>query len=117
MWRLAWRVSQHRPREYWFGASMWILFFLTPAITGYLLSRGYAALADGDFTATYWFAFGVAVSETVRMAAVHAGAIVWTRVWVHMQTLLRANMLVAQMASGGPEAGQVRPRDESAPPP
>ena len=26
--------------------------------------------------------------------------------WVHMQTFLRANLLTAQLASGGPEAGQ-----------
>ena len=30
----------------------------------------------------------------------------WTRAWVHMQSLLRANLLTAQVASGGPEAGQ-----------
>ena len=40
------------------------------------------------------------------MASIHVGAIVWTKAWVHMQTLLRANMLTAQVASGGPEAGQ-----------
>jgi len=106
VWRLAWRVSQHRRKEYWTGAILFVGFFMAPALTGFLLSRGYAALSAGDFAATYWFAFGVAASETLRMASVHAGAIIWTQVWVHMQTLLRANMLVAQMASGGPEAGQ-----------
>lgn len=106
VWRLGWRVSQHRPREYWLGGALFIVFFTMPALTGYLLSRGYNALAEGDTRATYLFAFGVAVSETIRMIAVHTGAILWTKVWVHIQTLLRANMLVAQMASGGPEAGQ-----------
>ena len=57
-------------------------------------------------TAVYWFAFGVAVAETVRMGSVHFGAVTWTRAWAHMQTLLRANLLTAQVASGGPEAGQ-----------
>jgi ATP-binding cassette, subfamily B, bacterial len=42
----------------------------------------------------------------VRMASVHFGAVMWTKSWVHMQTLLRANLLTAQVASGGPEAGQ-----------
>ena len=40
------------------------------------------------------------------MASVHFGAITWTKAWAHMQTLLRANLLTAQVASGGPEAGQ-----------
>ena len=40
------------------------------------------------------------------MAAVHWGALTWTSVWIQMQTFLRANLLAAQMASGGPEAGR-----------
>jgi ATP-binding cassette subfamily B protein len=46
------------------------------------------------------------VSELVRMTAIYWGVIEWTRSWEHIQGLLRANMLAAQMASGGPEAGQ-----------
>ncbi len=40
------------------------------------------------------------------MVAIHHGALIWTKAWIHMQTLLRANMLSAQMASGGIHAGQ-----------
>ena len=40
------------------------------------------------------------------MAVIHFAAIMWTKAWVHMQTILRGNLLVGQMASGGPEAGQ-----------
>ena len=40
------------------------------------------------------------------MVSIHAGALMWTKAWVHMQTFLRANLLAAQVASGGPEAGQ-----------
>ena len=36
------------------------------------------------------------------MAVIHFAAIMWTKAWVHMQTILRGNLLVAQMASGGP---------------
>ena len=48
----------------------------------------------------------VIVSEAVRMVSVHIGAITWTKAWLHMQTLLRANLLTAQVASGGLDAGQ-----------
>lgn len=106
VWRLAWRVSQHRPYEFWVGWLLFLVFFTMPALTGYLLAQGYADLADGNATATMWWAVAVAVSEAIRMTAVHHGALVWTKAWIHMQTLLRANMLSAQMASGGVHAGQ-----------
>ncbi len=106
VWSLTWRVSQHRAREFWTGLGLWALFFSMPAFTGYFLSRGYDTLAAGDVAATTRWAALVALAEVMRMAAVHVGAMVWTRVWVHMQSLLRANLLVAQMASGGLEAGQ-----------
>ena len=106
VWRLAWRVSQHRAGEFWLGLTLWSLFFVTPAFSGYFLSRGYDALSTGDVASTVRWAGLVGLSELARMIAVHSGAIVWTKVWVHMQSLLRANLLAAQMASGGPEAGQ-----------
>ncbi|HYN32207.1 MAG TPA: ABC transporter ATP-binding protein [Ilumatobacteraceae bacterium] len=106
VWKLAWRVSQHRPREFWWGWSLFVVFFMMPAITGYFLGRGYSALEAGDTDETLWWAAAIAVSETIRMVAIHHGALIWTKAWIHMQTLLRANMLSAQMASGGIHAGQ-----------
>jgi len=106
VWGLAWRVAQHRPREFWLGWFLFVVFFTMPAITGYLLASGYGALERGDSTETIWWSVAIAASETVRMVAIHHGALIWTRVWLHMQTLLRANMLSAQMASGGVHAGQ-----------
>ena len=106
VWSLAWKVAQHRPREFWIGGGLFILFFVTPALTGYLMSRGYESLSRGQVGTTAKWAAAVAVTEVARMAFVHGGAVVWTRVWVFMQSLLRANLLAAQMASGGPEAGQ-----------
>ncbi len=106
VWGLAWRVAQHRPREFWLGWFLFVVFFTMPAITGYLLAHGYGALERGDSTETIWWSMAIAVSETIRMVSIHHGALIWTRVWLHMQTLLRANMLSAQMASGGIHAGQ-----------
>ena len=106
VWALAWRVAQHRPREFWLGWGLFVVFFTMPAISGFFLGRGYAALEDGDAVATIWWAAAIAVSECVRMVSIHHGALIWTKAWIHMQTLLRANMLSAQMASGGVHAGQ-----------
>ncbi len=105
-WRIAWRASQHHPRSFWLGWAAFVVFFSMPALTGYLLSRGFTALQHGDTADVYRCAGAVLIAETIRMSSVHYGAITWTRAWTHMQTLLRANMLTAQVASGGPEAGQ-----------
>jgi ATP-binding cassette subfamily B protein len=106
VWALAWRVSQHRRREFWLGWGLFVVFFMMPAISGLFLGRGYGALEDGDTAATIRWSAAIAVSEIVRMVAIHHGALIWTKAWIHMQTLLRANMLSAQMASGGLHAGQ-----------
>ena len=106
IWRLAWRLTQHRPREFWVGSTLFLIFFLIPAATGYALSRGYDALSNRDTNLAYAWAAVVAICELVRMVAVHYGALIWTKVWSHMQALLRANMLAAQMARGGLHAGQ-----------
>ena len=83
------------------------MFFSIPALTGFLLGRGFDALSDGDTVGVVPRARSPSlVAEAARMASIHFGALMWTKAWVHMQTLLRANLLTAQVASGGPEAGQ-----------
>ncbi len=106
VWQLAWRVSQHDKRTFWFGWGTFLVFFTFPVAIGWLLGRGFGALDDGDVGRVVRIALLVLVCEMARMATIHYGAIMWTQAWVHMQTLLRANMLIAQVASGGPQAGQ-----------
>jgi len=106
VWRLAWRVSQHEPRSFWSGYLLFVLFFTFPVLTGWLLGRGFSALSTGDNNRVYWIAVALVLCEVARMSTIHLGALMWTRAWVHMQSLLRANLLAAQVASGGPEAGQ-----------
>jgi ATP-binding cassette subfamily B protein len=106
IWQLAWRVAKHEPRSFWLGWVSFLIFFTLPAISGYVLGRGFDALNDGDTSQVYRYAALLGALELVRMAVIHYAAIMWTKSWVHMQTFLRANMLKAQMASGGPEAGQ-----------
>ena len=106
LWRLAWRVSQQDRRTFWPGWLAFLAFFTFPVAIGWLLGRGFEALSVGDSGTVYAVAGFLVVCEAIRMAAIHYAAITWTQTWVHMQTLLRANLLAAQMASGGPEAGQ-----------
>ncbi|HSB87307.1 MAG TPA: ABC transporter ATP-binding protein, partial [Ilumatobacteraceae bacterium] len=106
IWRLGWRVSQHEPRSFWSGYLLFVLFFTFPVLSGWLLGRGFTALSHGDNSRVYWIGLALIVCEVARMATIHVGALMWTAAWVHMQSLLRANLLTAQVASGGPEAGQ-----------
>ena len=106
VWRLAWKVSQHERRSFWLGWALFLLFFLVPLGVGWSLGRAFTALEAEDAPAVYrWTAAFVAL-EIGRMATLHWAVMVWTRVWMHMLTFLRANLLAAQVASGGPEAGR-----------
>ena len=106
VWRLSWKVSQHQPRSFWLGWALFLLFFLFPLGVGWSLSQAFDALSTENTSAVYrWTAVFVGL-EIGRMATLHWAVMVWTRVWMHMQTFLRANLLAAQVASGGPEAGQ-----------
>jgi ATP-binding cassette subfamily B protein len=106
VWRLAWRVSQHERRTFWLGWGSFVIFFTFPVAIGWLLGQGFAALDAEDLGRVIRIAIAVLVCEMLRMATIHYGAIMWTQAWVHMQTLLRANLLAAQVASGGAEAGR-----------
>lgn len=106
VWRLGWRVSQHEPRSFWAGYLLFVTFFTFPVLSGWLLGRGFNALSTGHNSRVYWIGAALAGCEIARMSTIHFGSLAWTRAWVHMQSLLRANLLTAQVASGGPEAGQ-----------
>ena len=103
---LVWRVIRHSPVTFGGGWALFMLFFTLPAGIGWVLSRAFAALEAGDGDAVFRWVVLLVVLEALRMASIHAGVLVWARVWLQMQTFLRANLLAAQVASGGPEAGQ-----------
>lgn len=106
VWRLSWKVSQHEAKTFWLGWVFFIMFFVIPVGIGWALSRAFDALSNGDSGSVYRWLAALVVLEAARMGSIHGAALVWTRVWVQMQTFLRANLLAAQVASGGPEAGQ-----------
>ena len=106
LWRLCWKVSQHEARLFWKGWFGFALFFMIPLGTGWSLSRAFDALAAEQPASVYrWVAAFVAL-EIARMTTLHWAVMIWARVWMQMQTFLRANLLAAQLASGGHEAGQ-----------
>lgn len=106
VWKLAWRVSQHERRTFWIGWSLFVLFFVFPVLIGWTLGRAFDAVAEGRTDDALAWCGVLVLTEIARMASIHGAALVWTRVWLQMQTFLRANLLAAQVASGGPEAGR-----------
>jgi len=104
--RLALRVAHHRRRLFWGAWALWCFFFSLPALSGWVLGRAFDALDAGDTDRVYVWAAVVVAVEALRMAVVHAGVAAYHRVWVHQQAFLQANLLSAQLASGGPTAGR-----------
>ncbi len=105
-WWLSWRVSQHKPKHFWLGAAAFVVFFALPAAFGWVLSRAFAALEDGDPSRVYLLAGALMVIEIGRMVVLHVGALWFMQSWEFMRSLLRGNMLTAQLASGGRDAGR-----------
>ncbi len=106
VWRLAWRISQHKPKQIWLGTGLFVLFFCFPALTGYAISLSFSALADGDTEGVMRATALLVAAEVARMTAIYYGVIWFIRAWVMMQSLMQSNMLQAQVVSGGPEAGR-----------
>lgn len=104
-WRLAWAVSQHKPRYFWLGLGSFVVFFAIPAGFGYVLARAFIAIEDGRFGRLYWLTGILVAIEAARMIVLHYGIIWFVQSWEYMRSLLRGNMLTAQVASGGDDAG------------
>ena len=106
VWRLAWMISQERRREFWISYVTFVIFFAFPALIGYILGEAFDALTNSDSRRLYWLAGALALAELVRLAILHWGAVTFTRSWYLMKSLMQGNMLIGQVSSGGPDAGQ-----------
>ncbi len=118
LWRWLWRTMIHEPVSLTRGWSLFVIFFMSPALTGWAFGKGFTALrsldsagvegevTDGSLTTVLVWATVIAVSEIGRIITLYFGVIEWTRSWTHMETILRGNLLRAQMASGGSDAGR-----------
>ena len=103
---LAWRTANDRQRIFWAGTLVWSTVHLLPVAIGWALSKAFTAIGDGHTPGAYRWVAVVAGLEIVKMALIHIGVATYHRSWVHQQTILRANLLAAQVASGGPHAGR-----------
>jgi len=103
-WRLSGRVAGVRPGLFVASTVGWTLYFATPVLLGLILREVFDAVAAGDTSRAYRFIGLFVAVEAARRVVVHVSAILWMRTWVLMESLPQANMLDAQVASGGPLA-------------
>ena len=111
IWRLIWRVTQHEPKSFWVGGGLFVVFLLFPVSNGWLVGRAFSELEQGHTSSVFALGGALLLNEVLRMTSIHLAALYWTQAWTHMQTFLRANLLAAQLSSGGPNAG--RPVDSA----
>lgn len=106
VWRLAWRISQHKPKPLWMGTVLFVLFFCFPALTGLIVAAGFEALEREDTRGAVIMAGLLLLTEAGRIVTIYYGVLWFVTSWELMQSLMRANMLHAQLVSGGPDAGR-----------
>lgn len=103
--RVAWRAMQHARGRFLITVAGFGTFLLAPLLTGWFLGRGFHAIQLGQTGRAFAFAAAALGSEALRMVGLFVGGIHWNQTIIHIETLLRANMLRAQLASGGSRAG------------
>jgi ATP-binding cassette, subfamily B, bacterial len=99
------KLASFRARWYWAGTIGWILWFVTPLGPGWLISKLFDELEHTGATSRFW-------SLLVALLATHLGAALLIfaahRTYVQgteaAKALTRANVVNAQLASGGSEA-------------
>lgn len=96
-------AANFRGRWYWVGTAGWILYFVSPIVPGWLVGEIFDDLQNGDpLTGRFWL--------LVVLLAVAEAATIWGLAaahWVYVQgveaskALMRANVVRAQLSSGG----------------
>lgn len=105
---LGWRLARYQPRRFAIGGALWVAWWASPFLVGLTLQAVFDAIAGqpAKLGLSGLLALFAAV-EASRLAVFYSAVVVWRRWWVYSETLLRTNMLRAQLASGGPEAGSL----------
>lgn len=110
IWRWCWRANTHEPTSLANSWMIFVVYFAIPAGTGFAFAKAYDAMADlgsgGSFTPVLVWAAVVAVAESLRLISLYVGVLEWTKSFTHTETLLRSNLLGAQLENGGPQRGR-----------
>jgi ATP-binding cassette, subfamily B, bacterial len=104
--RRALRMTNYRPRQFWWGTSGWLLFFAYPILPGWLLSSAYNELKNHNASTHFFLTLLVLfVAEAVMICLLTIGHTTYMQAFEAAQSNVAANVLHAQLVSGGPEHG------------
>ena len=108
-WWLGRQIARYRLGRFAAGVALWTAFFSVPALTGLVLRWVFDAIAgtgEVGWNVPTLLALLVAV-EATRLIVFYGGIRVFVNWWVQLETLLRTNLLSAQLAND--EAAQGPP--------
>lgn len=99
-------AANYRPWPYWLGTAAWIAFFVSPIVPGWLIGQVFDELqATGASTRLWVLLVALAAAELGMIWGLAVGHRTYIRGVEASKALLRANVLDAQLASGGAKAG------------
>jgi ATP-binding cassette, subfamily B, bacterial len=100
------RLAGFRARWYWLGTAGWVAWFVTPLGPGWLISKVFDELQRHGSSARFWWLLGAdtaaLVGASLLIMAAHRTYIQGVEA---AKALARVNVVAAQLASGGAEAG------------
>lgn len=114
--RLAWRIVCNQPVAFTTCVLVWSLWWSAPIAVGLVLQAVFDQVtSDGSGTGRVpLLLLALLVVEVARQAVFYGAVLVWVPWWVRSHTVLRTNLLRAQLTSGGPESGPPVPHAGSA---
>ena len=114
--RLGLRLAGFQRVRFVIGAVLWIGWWSAPALAGLVLQAIFDAISADAPAALNVPTLAVLLMavEGTRLLIFSGAVVLWSRWWVSVETLLRGNLLRAQMASGGRGAGKPVPGSGSA---
>lgn len=92
------------------AGSLWVLFFVIPALTGLVLKGLFDQLsgqAEASFGTALWLCAAFVAVEAVRGVTFWVAATHWPHWWVGAGTTLRANTLRSILSSPGPATSRL----------
>lgn len=100
-------AGSYRGRYYWLGSAGWVAWFVAPLAPGWLISASFTEFQRHGASTRLWFILAVLVVTEILMAVLLAMA---HRIYMlgneAAKALMRANVVNAQLASGGSDAGE-----------
>ena len=99
-------AANFRPRQYWIGTAGWIAYFISPIAPGWLIGQIFDELSEDRVTGRLVVLIVLlALAELVMIWGLAVAHRIYVRGVESSKALLRANVLDAQLASGGSRAG------------